>query len=50
VVLVEKRFAYAQVIALLPDNWFQNQGDVVVTFKYEKEIKLFWTKFKKTNN
>jgi DNA excision repair protein ERCC-2 len=42
VVLVGERFAEEQVNELLPDYWFQNPGDVVVTEKYEKEIKNFW--------
>ena len=42
VVLVGERFADAQVNELLPDYWFQNPGDVVVTIKYTQEIKLFW--------
>jgi hypothetical protein len=44
VVLVGERFAEEQVNELLPDSWFQNPGDVVITNKYEKEIKLFWKK------
>ena len=42
VVLVGERFAEEQVNELLPDYWFQNPGDVVVTEKYEKDIKNFW--------
>jgi DNA excision repair protein ERCC-2 len=42
VVLVGERFAEEQVNELLPDYWFQNPGDVLVTEKYEKVIQLFW--------
>jgi len=42
VVLVGERFAQEQVNELLPDYWFQNPGDVVVSKSYSNEIKIFW--------
>jgi len=42
VVLVGERFAEEQVNKLLPDYWFQNPGDVVVSKSYSNEIKIFW--------
>lgn len=42
VVFIGERFAEENINELLPEYWFQNPGDVVITNKYEKEIKLFW--------
>ncbi len=43
-VLVGERFAEENINELLPDYWFQNPGDVVITNNYKKEIQLFWKK------
>ena len=44
VVLVGERFAEENINELLPDYWFQNPGDVVISNNYSREIKLFWKK------
>jgi Rad3-related DNA helicase len=47
VVLVGERFAEENINELLPDYWFQNPGDVVITNNYLGEIRSFWKKFNK---
>ncbi len=42
VVLIGERFADERFNILLPEYWFKNKGDVVITSHYEKEIKRFW--------
>jgi len=46
VVLIGERFSDESFMNLLPQYWFQQSGDVVVTTNYLEEIQKFWLKFK----
>lgn len=44
VVLIGDRFADEAYNILLPDYWFQKEGDVEITADYEHALKAFWQK------
>jgi len=50
IVLVDERFSDEKTGLLLPDYWFRQPGDVVVTDQYEPVIREFWENIDKKND
>ena len=47
IVLADERFADDEINQLLPEYWFEVDGDVVITEDYKQTIKAFWQRFEK---